>query len=75
MATGSEDAPVWFMAPPKPGDKATCIVTGEVFTVAKDTIVKEYQGSFSALCCEGCEKDFEAAAMANPPKASMPTPR
>jgi YHS domain-containing protein len=43
---------------PKPGEKAICPVSGDVFIVTADTHVQEYDGKFYAFCCEDCPKNF-----------------
>ena len=51
-------APKVFPSPQKEGTKATCPVTGEEFTIAKDTLHAEYKGKHVYFCCSGCKTDF-----------------
>jgi YHS domain-containing protein len=48
-----------FTSPQKVGTKATCPVTGEQFTIAKDTEHAEYKGKHVYFCCPGCKKNFD----------------
>jgi YHS domain-containing protein len=52
-------APKVFSSPQKEGTKATCPVTGEEFTIAKDTVHAEYKGKHVYFCCAGCKKAFD----------------
>lgn len=52
-------APKVFTSPQKVGTKATCPVTGEHFTIAKDTMHVEYKGKHVYFCCPGCKKTFD----------------
>ena len=52
-------APKVFSSPQKEGTKASCPVTGEEFTIAKDTVHAEYKGKHVYFCCGGCKKDFD----------------
>jgi YHS domain-containing protein len=52
-------APKVFTAPQKVGTKATCPVTGDQFTIAKDTVHAEYKGKHVYFCCGGCKKTFD----------------
>jgi YHS domain-containing protein len=52
-------APKVFSSPQKEGTKASCPVTGEEFTIAKDTVHAEYQGKHVYFCCGGCKKAFD----------------
>lgn len=52
-------APKVFTSPQKEGTKATCPVTGEEFTIAKDTVHAEYKGKHVYFCCAGCKKAFD----------------
>jgi len=52
-------APKVFTSPQKVGTKATCPVTGESFTIAKDTLHVEYKGKHVYFCCPGCKKSFD----------------
>ena len=52
-------APKVFSYPQKEGTKASCPVTGEEFTIAKDTVHAEYQGKHVYFCCGGCKKAFD----------------
>jgi hypothetical protein len=47
-----------FKHRPKPGEKAICPVSGDVFYVTADTPIREYDGSFYAFCCDQCPNDF-----------------
>jgi YHS domain-containing protein len=51
--------PKVFTSPQKEGTKATCPVTGEEFTIAKDTVHREYKGKHVYFCCAGCQKAFD----------------
>ena len=48
-----------FSSPQKEGTKATCPVTGEEFTIAKNTVHVEYKGKHVYFCCPGCKKAFD----------------
>jgi YHS domain-containing protein len=48
-----------FLSPQKEGTKATCPVTGDQFTIAKDTVHVEYKGKHVYFCCAGCKKTFD----------------
>ena len=52
-------APKVFTSPQKEGTKATCPVTGEEFTIAKDTVHAEYKGKHVYFCCAGCKQAFD----------------
>jgi YHS domain-containing protein len=52
-------APKVFTSPQKVGSKATCPVTGDQFTIAKDTVHAEYKGKHVYFCCPGCKKSFD----------------
>ena len=52
-------APKVFTSPQKEGTKATCPVTGEEFTIAKDTPHAEYKGKPVYFCCPGCKTAFD----------------
>ena len=52
-------APKVFSSPQKEGTRASCPVTGEEFTIAKDTVHAEYKGKHVYFCCGGCKKDFD----------------
>jgi xanthine dehydrogenase accessory factor len=52
-------APKVFSSPQKEGTKASCPVTGEEFTIAKNTVHAEYKGKHVYFCCGGCKKDFD----------------
>lgn len=52
-------APKVFASPQKVGSKATCPVTGDEFTIAKDTVHAEYKGKHVYFCCAGCQKTFD----------------
>jgi YHS domain-containing protein len=52
-------APKVFTSPQKIGTKATCPVTGDQFTISKDTVHAEYKGKHVYFCCPGCKKSFD----------------
>ena len=52
-------APKVFSSPQKEGTQATCPITGEEFTIAKDTKHAEYKGKHVYFCCPGCQKAFD----------------
>jgi YHS domain-containing protein len=52
-------APKVFTSPQKVGSKATCPVTGDAFTIAKDTVHAEHKGKHVYFCCPGCKKTFD----------------
>jgi YHS domain-containing protein len=52
--------PKVFDAPQKEGVKATCPVTGDVLTIAKDTLHSEYKGKHVYFCCPDCKPKFDA---------------
>ena len=54
-----QSAPKVFSSPQKEGTKASCPVTGEEFTIAKNTLHAEYKGKHVYFCCGGCKKDFD----------------
>jgi YHS domain-containing protein len=58
-AEASAAAPKVFTSPQKVGTKATCPVTGEQFTIAKDTLHIEHKGKHVYFCCPGCKKSFD----------------
>jgi YHS domain-containing protein len=58
-AETKQDAPKVFTSAQKEGTKATCPVTGEQFTIAKDTLHVEHQGKHVYFCCPGCKKTFD----------------
>ena len=51
--------PAVFASPQKEGTQASCPVTGEVFTIAKDTAHAEYKGKHVYFCCPGCKPQFD----------------
>jgi YHS domain-containing protein len=51
--------PVAFDSPQSPGVQATCPVTGETFTIAKDTASSQYKGKYYYFCCPSCKPDFD----------------
>jgi YHS domain-containing protein len=57
--TEAKAAPKVFSSTQKEGTKATCPVTGEEFTIAKDTAHAEYKGKHVYFCCPGCKKAFD----------------
>ncbi len=59
VAAASQAPPKVFTSPQKEGTKATCPVTGEQFTIAKDTVHAEYKGKYVYFCCAGCKKAFD----------------
>ena len=67
-AAGDPPPPKVFDAPQAVGTKATCPVTGEAFTIAKDTAHSEYKGQHVYFCCPGCKPQFDK----NPEKFLAP---
>jgi YHS domain-containing protein len=55
----SADAPRSFAAKPKPGTKATCAVSGEVFKVTAKTKMLQEGGRWYPFCCADCVNDFK----------------
>ena len=55
-ATGVKNG---FGKKPAVGTKATCPVTGNEFTVSKDTQFSQYKGKYYAFCCPGCKPQFD----------------
>ena len=53
------DAQNGFSKKPAVGTKAKCPVTGNVFTVSKETQFSEYEGKYYAFCCPGCKPQFD----------------
>jgi YHS domain-containing protein len=51
--------PKVFSSPQKAGSEATCPVTGERFTIGKDTLHVEHKGKHVYFCCPGCQKTFD----------------
>jgi len=41
------------------GDRTTCPVSGEVFTVASDSPKVEFEGKTYFFCCDDCVADFQ----------------
>ena len=41
------------------GDRTTCPVSGEVFTVATDSPKVEFEGKTYFFCCNDCVADFQ----------------
>jgi YHS domain-containing protein len=58
-AAESTAAPKVFSSPQKVGTRATCPVTGEQFTIAKDTLHVEHKGKHVYFCCPGCKSSFD----------------
>jgi YHS domain-containing protein len=58
-APAKQEPPKVFTSQQKVGTKATCPVTGEQFTIAKDTVHEEYKGKHVYFCCPGCKKTFD----------------
>ncbi|MGC8927318.1 MAG: YHS domain-containing protein [Myxococcota bacterium] len=58
-ADNPQKAPKVFDAPQKEGVKATCPVTGEEFTISKDTPHSEYKGKHIYFCCDMCKPTFD----------------
>jgi YHS domain-containing protein len=48
-----------FEKKPAVGTKAICPVTGNEFTVSKDTKYSVYKGKYYAFCCPGCKPQFD----------------
>jgi xanthine dehydrogenase accessory factor len=57
--TGEAKAPKVFDAPQAVGTKATCPVSGDTFTIDKDTEHSEYKGKHVYFCCPGCKPQFD----------------
>ena len=57
---GKERPPASFAEPPPPGTRATCAVSGDIFTVPADSDYSEYQGRYYVFCCSGCKPHFDA---------------
>lgn len=55
-ATGADNG---FDKKPEVGTKAKCPVTGDEFTVSKDTLFSEYKGKYYAFCCPECKPQFD----------------
>ncbi len=51
--------PKVFDSPQKEGTKATCPVSGEAFTITKDTVHSDYHGKYVYFCCPPCKLDFD----------------
>ena len=51
--------PSSFASKPKIGTKATCPVSGETFTIKKNTKMETYQGRVYPFCCADCISDFK----------------
>jgi len=62
MATvaAADKPPVVFDKSQAVGTKATCPVTGESFTITKDTANSQYQGKYVYFCCPACKPQFDA---------------
>ncbi len=58
-APAAAAAPKVFSSPQKIGTKATCPITGDQFTISKDTLHAEYKGKHVYFCCPGCKKSFD----------------
>ncbi len=58
-AAEAKAAPKVFAKPQKEGTQATCPVTGEQFTIGKDTVHVEHKGKHVYFCCPGCKKSFD----------------
>jgi len=58
--TAAVSAPSVFDAAPAVGAKATCPVSGEVFTVEADTDRAEHDGKHYVFCCSNCVDKFKA---------------
>lgn len=70
-APASSTAPASGVVPPgqaKVGDKTTCPVSGEEFTVTESSPKVEYEGKTYYFCCPGCDKKFQS----NPQKYLKP---
>ena len=58
---GKDKAPPKYFEKEQPvGTKATCPVTGNEFTIAKDTAHVEYKGKHIYFCCPACIDMFKA---------------
>lgn len=53
--------PKVFDSPQQEGTKATCPVSGEAFTITKDTVHSEYRGKYIYFCCPPCKVEFDKA--------------
>jgi YHS domain-containing protein len=51
----SQKLGIYFSVRPK----AKCPVTGDEFTISKDTQFSEYKGKYYAFCCPGCKPQFD----------------
>lgn len=51
--------PSSFASKPKVGAKATCPVSGDTFTIKKNTKMETYQGRVYPFCCADCISDFK----------------
>jgi YHS domain-containing protein len=58
-AATTKAPPKVFTSPQKVGSEATCPVTGERFTIAKDTLHVEHKGKHVYFCCPGCKGAFD----------------
>jgi YHS domain-containing protein len=58
-AAESKVAPKVFSSPQKEGSQATCPITGEQFTITKNTMHVEHKGKHVYFCCPGCKKSFD----------------
>ena len=54
------EPPTSFAEVPEVGTEFTCPVSGGAFEVEKHTRVSFYDGRYYALCCGGCQQDFDA---------------
>lgn len=59
-APAAATAPRSFDHKPLPGEKATCPVMGDAFTVTESTQMSEHGGRWYAFCCPGCKPKFDA---------------
>ncbi len=59
QAAAATSAPKVFSSPQKVGTRATCPVTGEEFTITKDTLHVTHKGKHVYFCCPGCKTPFD----------------
>jgi xanthine dehydrogenase accessory factor len=59
QATAAKAPPKVFTSVQKEGTRATCPVTGEAFTIGKDTVHVEHKGKHVYFCCPGCKAAFD----------------
>jgi len=57
--TNNQKPPVVFDTPQKIGTPATCPVTGDSFTISKDTLHSVHKGKHVYFCCADCKPKFD----------------